>query len=211
MELPDDFVEAALTAASELAANAAAHVLSPVTAGLPELWLHFAQCPGPRLVVSVFDTDRGHRPTLADPTELEESGRGLRIVAALSAEWGTRLTRSRLGPWHVAGKAVWAALALPKTRVPLTSPAPTPYIAAELLHAALTARGIDHLYRHRDDQLQVISVRSGLTVWVGETFSWRDGDGRYITQPLGDITHVTEQIVERYEQLGHRSQHALTR
>lgn len=73
-EPPADFIDAALMVTSELAANAIAHAAA---SGLPELWLHLAHSPKPRLVVSVFDTDRFHLPSLADPTEFEETGRGL--------------------------------------------------------------------------------------------------------------------------------------
>lgn len=67
----------------------------------------------------------------------------------------------------------------------------------------MTARGIDHVYRQSDDRLQVISIRSGLTVWVGENIAWQDDDGHYLRHPLGDIVDVTEKLVERHEQLAH--------
>jgi hypothetical protein len=206
LELPDDFIHAVQAVAGELAANAITH--APVPA-LPELWTHLARFPEPRLVVSIFDTDSDHEPGLIAPND---SRRGLRIVAALSVACGTRLTRSRIGPRNIPGKAVWAALNLPATgspAPPLTTGQPSPHAAAELLHATLSARGIGHIYRRCDDRLQVISVRAGLTIWVGETFSWQADAGQYVHQPLCDIADVTEKIVDRYERLGRSRQLAL--
>jgi hypothetical protein len=81
----------------------------------PELWLYLRgsgeQC---ELVCKVFDAypgwahgdspGHGGRQAAADSM----SGRGLEVVHELSlGRWGYHLTRSRLGGWHVRGKAVW--------------------------------------------------------------------------------------------------------
>jgi anti-sigma regulatory factor (Ser/Thr protein kinase) len=57
---------------------------------------------GIRLLVEVNDEVPGRRPALADAGTDAESGRGLTIVDALSADWG----------WHPVpgGKCVWAVL-----------------------------------------------------------------------------------------------------
>jgi hypothetical protein len=208
MALPGDLVYAAVTVASELAANALTHTVgaqrSDAVMGPPELWLHLVEHPEPRLVVSVFDADRHRVPTLDEPGALTESGRGMQIVAALSAHWGCRLTRSRVGPWHLPGKAIWAALPLPVgwTRARPTLPKLTPLVAADTLYAALTARGIDRIYRRGDGRLQVISVRTGLTVWVAETIHWRNDNGGYVHRHLDDVSDAVEHIVARHETLG---------
>jgi hypothetical protein len=180
-------------------------VILPVPVAV-ELWLHLVEHPESRLVVSVFDADWDRLPTPGDAEALSESGRGLQIVAALSAQWGCRPTRSRLGPWHVPGKAVWAALPLPaawKQNRP-TRHRPTPPATAKALYAALAARGIDRMYRNGDDRLQVISVRTGLTVWVAESIRWRDENGGYIHRDLSDVGDAVEYIVVRHETLGLR-------
>lgn len=60
-------------------------------------------CSGDRLRVDVHDTSRS-LPEPADVPADAESGRGLMLVASLSAEWGYYRTR--------AGKAVYFTLAL---------------------------------------------------------------------------------------------------
>ncbi|MDQ0718424.1 anti-sigma regulatory factor (Ser/Thr protein kinase) [Streptomyces luteogriseus] len=86
---------------TELAANAATHAArrSP---GVPEIRLAFLLDPT-HLLVSVADAD-DHPPVYA-PTgaSLDEHGRGLCIVDALSEEWGW-------APTPPAGKTVWARL-----------------------------------------------------------------------------------------------------
>ncbi|MEU1006030.1 ATP-binding protein [Streptomyces tibetensis] len=86
---------------TELAANAATHA-APRTPGVPEIRLGFLLDPG-HLLVTVSDLD-DHPPVFA-PTgvALEEHGRGLCIVDALSEEWGW-------SPGTPAGKTVWARL-----------------------------------------------------------------------------------------------------
>jgi anti-sigma regulatory factor (Ser/Thr protein kinase) len=210
MRLPDDLIHAAATIADELAVNAYVHVLggrpvpaAAVTPGMPELWLHLIEYGQPYLVISVFDADREHSPTARAPQLTEESGRGIQIVGALSAEWGCRLARSRVGPWHAPGKTVWAAIALPTLPYGGTRArrGTSPLVAAERLHAELAARGIDRMYRNGDDRLQVISVRSGLTVWIADTISWQDGSGHYLHRDLWNVAETAEKVIEVHEHL----------
>jgi Histidine kinase-like ATPase domain len=57
---------------------------------------------GPSLFVIVRDNDP-QAPVLQDPADLDEDGRGLALVAALSRTWGHY-------PVGTAGKAVWAEI-----------------------------------------------------------------------------------------------------
>lgn len=56
---------------------------------------------GRRLRIEVRDSANGV-PECREPDELAEDGRGLAIVAALSARWGVRR--------HVVGKSVWCEI-----------------------------------------------------------------------------------------------------
>ncbi|MFE1325917.1 ATP-binding protein [Streptomyces sp. NPDC058741] len=87
---------------TELATNAATHA-APETPGAPEILLAFRLDPA-FLLVTVSDPDDrlSVRAPAADPA-LEEHGRGLCIVDALSEAWGWTTTPP-------AGKTVWARL-----------------------------------------------------------------------------------------------------
>ncbi|UUA04044.1 MULTISPECIES: ATP-binding protein [Streptomyces] len=94
--------EDATLVVTKLTANAATHA-APGTSGAPEVRLGFRLNPT-HLLVTVSDPDDHppvHRP--AAGSALEEHGRGLRIVDALSEEWGWT-------PHPPAGKTVWARL-----------------------------------------------------------------------------------------------------
>ncbi|MCK8433485.1 ATP-binding protein [Streptomyces sp. D2-8] len=89
---------------TELTANAATHAAprAPDVPGVPEIRLGFLLNPG-HLLVTVSDPD-DHPPVYRPAgTGLEEHGRGLCIVDALSEEWGWT-------PSGPAGKTVWARL-----------------------------------------------------------------------------------------------------
>lgn len=89
-------LDAAELVVSELASNASQH-----GAGLAiKVRLVFS---GGLLTINVWDGDSANFPvmTVADP--LEESGRGLALVDALSESWGSH-------PAKPAGKVVWARL-----------------------------------------------------------------------------------------------------
>ena len=85
--------------------------------GCPEFWL-YVRGQGTRceLICKVFDSDpgweRGSLPDINARKAESVSGRGLQVVAGLSAgQWGAHLSRGRLGCWKVQGKAVWFARA----------------------------------------------------------------------------------------------------
>ncbi|MER7405925.1 ATP-binding protein [Streptomyces sp. NPDC000070] len=86
---------------TELTANAATHA-APGAAGAPEIRLGFLLDPT-HLLVTVSDPD-DHPPVYTPAgSALEEHGRGLCLVDALSEEWGWT-------PCPPAGKTVWARL-----------------------------------------------------------------------------------------------------
>ena len=87
---------------SELLSNAVRHAGTDVV-----LTLRLAG----RLVVEVVDNDPDlPHPVLPDEDLRATSGRGLRIVSAISTDWGVRAAPE--------GKAVWFALALPELETP---------------------------------------------------------------------------------------------
>ncbi|MFD3699727.1 ATP-binding protein [Streptomyces sp. NPDC058646] len=95
--------EAAAQVVAELAANAVTH--GRVRGRDFRLALRTA--PGPTLRIEVSDTRReSGPPAVAEPADVEaESGRGLALVSALAARWGTEH-----GPAPV--KTVWAEMDL---------------------------------------------------------------------------------------------------
>ncbi|WP_406723712.1 ATP-binding protein [Streptomyces sp. GD-15H] len=93
---------------TELATNAVTHA-APRPAEVPNVRLGFRLHPA-YLVITVSDADCRppvHTPDAGSP--MEEHGRGLRIVDALSEAWGW-------APAPPAGKTVWARLS---TRPPV--------------------------------------------------------------------------------------------
>jgi hypothetical protein len=200
--LPRGLVEDGELAVSELATNAHQHADRaspdhPIVA--PELWVWVRSCPVPQLVVSVFDADRAGLPRIGSIGLLEEDGKGLGIVAAVSAAWGTHPSRCRLGNWLVVGKVTWFALPLPGPW-PGTDQIIEPSVAAHGLVDALAARGIDARCRSDDKGVSVVQA-GGLNVWVHPTaFSWWDGGGRYVHHPLVDLQEVAEQVLRLHEE-----------
>ncbi len=85
-------MDAAELMACELATNCVQHAHCDF-----ELVIHVEG----RIRVEVRDTNRG-RPVAGRPTPEDRSGRGLRIVEAMSDTWGITPSRS--------GKIVWFAL-----------------------------------------------------------------------------------------------------
>jgi anti-sigma regulatory factor (Ser/Thr protein kinase) len=98
----------ALTVVAELAANAVVHAMPHAPAGMAGVWLDLTLRPA-HLVCAVIDSSDSPPvyPRTNDP--LDEHGRGLRIVDALSEHWGWtwRYPAGRTVP---AGKTVWAML-----------------------------------------------------------------------------------------------------
>jgi anti-sigma regulatory factor (Ser/Thr protein kinase) len=88
-----DIANDAAIVVTELAANAVTHAHSPFTVTLSSR--------GDGVMIAVRD-DSPLAPDLRDPASSEVRGRGLRLVAALSASWGTDLEEG--------GKVVWAEL-----------------------------------------------------------------------------------------------------
>jgi anti-sigma regulatory factor (Ser/Thr protein kinase) len=87
-----DYAEDAEAITSELVTNAIEH------AGAPKFGLEVMRLAGSRAVAVIVTDPSPHPPVKRDPVADTEHGRGLNIVAALSASWG----------WQVA----YAALAM---------------------------------------------------------------------------------------------------
>jgi hypothetical protein len=92
----DALVDPATLIASELVANAVAHTPGPT------LRVTVTRPATVRLRVAVADSSP-HAPKRRDAADGDEGGRGLAIVAAFAAAWGTEPAPE--------GKAVWAELA----------------------------------------------------------------------------------------------------
>jgi hypothetical protein len=221
LDLPSDLIHDGITMASELAANTlhadgsvefAATSQRPVS-GCPEFWL-YARGEGVRseLICKVFDSDQGWEtgslPDINARTYESVSGRGLQVVAGLSAgQWGAHLTRGRLGNWKVPGKAVWFALRVPpgSSMAKLYRPSFSPAEAVSELEVMLAERGLGgRLVRadEHDVSMSVLSVSCDLTVWChAGTASWRRPDGGYDRFPLTDLVDVAERIVCAHEEL----------
>jgi anti-sigma regulatory factor (Ser/Thr protein kinase) len=88
-----DVIEAAELLTSELATNCVLHAHSD---------FELAIDPGGEIRVEVSDTGPG-QPRLLSPGSRDLTGRGLRIVETMSADWGVRRNRR--------GKTVWFTLA----------------------------------------------------------------------------------------------------
>ncbi|HEY7485215.1 MAG TPA: ATP-binding protein [Streptosporangiaceae bacterium] len=214
--LPDGFVADIALGVSELSTNAIVHAagdhLSSQTlpAGPdvpPELWLYRrGHDRNPQFVVAIYDALRGWRDRdPGRPDELfAEDGRGLGIVESLAdGHNGLHLTRSRLGPWHMPGKACWFALPIPAScpqayppRLMLTEAQ-----AVSALESMLAERGIDHLIRRDAHRQSVLSVRCGLTVWCRSGAFWWTNDGAPVRRPISDVTEVAERLVQSHEEL----------
>ena len=213
--LPEELASDGLLMASELAANTL-HAQENVefagagawpVAGAPELWIYLRRAAGGwELAVKVFDSLCGWKDDLAPlpgATGADaESGRGLEVVAGLSAgRWGYHLTRSRFGTWKVPGKAVWFALPLPGSLVPgpLRRARLAPGWAAWALEEMLVQRGLGAgLLRAQEPSagMSVVSVRAGLTVWCRDDLIWWQArDLRRCERVPTDLVEVAEQIV----------------
>ncbi|MCK8676621.1 ATP-binding protein [Streptomyces lichenis] len=107
----------ALLVVSELVTNAvnATGVPAGAEAGPNVVTVRLLGADG-RLTVEVWDVSR-ERPVLTDAAEGDEGGRGLALVGALAARWG-----SDAGP---GGKVVWAELHTAAT--PMRTPGRVPW------------------------------------------------------------------------------------
>ncbi len=217
-----DLIDDGVTMASELAANTlhAGAEAGPAALGAgpgaPELWLYLRRAQGRQweLACKLFDSLAGWKdgipPRLGDADPDAVTGRGLQVVAGLSAgRWGHHLSRSRLGGRKVAGKAVWFAL-------PVPAPANAPDWAwraglsaagaARALALMLADRGLGERLMLSDEPaagLAMLSVQCGLTVWCRDgTISWRTRAGSYQRQAVTDLVESAEQIVATSEEIG---------
>jgi anti-sigma regulatory factor (Ser/Thr protein kinase) len=86
-------LEDAKLVVSELATNAVIHACSPFSVEI--------RPAGSSIRLSVRDGSRA-RPSLRRDDGLAVSGRGLRLIDALAADWGVEIAQD--------GKAVWAEL-----------------------------------------------------------------------------------------------------
>ena len=217
LALPSGLVHDGVTMASELAANTLhaqrneppAGVRQRSAAGIPEIWLYLRGTGRTReLVCKVFDTERGwtpgSRPGMSDAPLDSVSGRGLQVVAGLSAgQWGCHLSRSRLGNWKVPGKAVWFSLRIPPAALAdhVGRPRYGPDWLIDELEDMLASRGLNSIVRADLDGISALSVSRHLTVWRhGAQASWRSPSGHYERMDLTDLVDVAEQIVCAHEE-----------
>lgn len=73
--------------------------------------------------------------------------------------------------------------------------------AVKVLVAELSGLGFDHLYWAIDERVGLVSVRTGLTVWVNaRDYSWNEGR-QAMRWPLQDPAGAAERIRLRSERL----------
>lgn len=201
---PQTTVDDGALAVSELATNAYQHAADtdpyePITP--TELWAWARTAPRPELVVAVFDTRRDAMPDQQPEDLMAECGKGLGIVAAVASAWGHHLSRSRLAPQPIPGKATWFALPLPPgwPRSPHRIPSP---VAARRLLLLLGARGLQ-AHRHSDAGGSSLITAGGLNIEVSLTaFSWPNSNDHKAVHPLIDLQATAEHVVQQLEQAG---------
>jgi anti-sigma regulatory factor (Ser/Thr protein kinase) len=120
-------VSDAALVASELVANAVAHSRSGQPGGTLILAVELSQQP-PSVCIRIRDAGGPGAPQVAKASPSGEHGRGLRIIAALAAEWGTEPN----GP----GRATWCRIATGELSHPAGKPAPP---SARRAQAAISA------------------------------------------------------------------------
>ena len=98
--LSDELCELGVLAVSELVSNSLTH-------GIPPVRLQIRRTDR-RLIIEVTDAD-DHLPRRRRAAPVDESGRGIAIVATIASGWGTRRTPD-------GGKAVWCEFMLPERR-----------------------------------------------------------------------------------------------
>jgi hypothetical protein len=203
--LPKELIDDGAVAVSELVTNTHQHAGRTVAyepLAPPELWIYPRTHPRPQLVVTVFDTCRDRQPEARHADLLDEHGKGLGIVAAVTADTGVHPSRSRVGAWLAPGKAVWFALDLPQGR-PGTHCAITQDQAASQLHGLLSARGLKGLLYADRPGVSLVAVEHGPNVWTEPRgFLLRDICGTPIRRPLADRQDVAELIVHQHERNG---------
>jgi anti-sigma regulatory factor (Ser/Thr protein kinase) len=93
---------AAALVVSELVGNAVTHTRSGQPGGTITVAVETTEQP-PQVCIRVRDAGGPGAPALVTATESSEHGRGLRIVAALAADWGSQASGT--------GRATWCRLA----------------------------------------------------------------------------------------------------
>lgn len=216
LALPTGLLHDGVTMASELAANtlhaqSGAVEQTSTVGSVPEIWLYLRgsgrTC---ELVCKVFDSERrwnaGPEPGLSKAPVDAVSGRGLQVVAGLSAgQWGCHPSRSRLGSWPVPGKAVWFALRMPPSALPeqfRRQRLGEDWLVDEL-EVMLASRGLaGSLVRADAGGMSVLSISAQLTVWRnGDFVTWRSPAGQYRQIELADLAEAVEQIVSAHEEI----------
>jgi hypothetical protein len=163
-----------------------------------ELWVWARTVPSPQLIVSVFDCARSILPRPTGSGVLDETGRGLDLISAVTAEWGSAPTRSRLAETPTSGKVVWFALPLPAAW-PGRRFSVHPGAAAQCLLLSLMRRGFSGT-RSTDDHGTSVVMLPGLNVWVhSEHFCWTIGPRRYARRPLIDVQETAEHLVRHLD------------
>jgi hypothetical protein len=188
-------------AVSETVTNAVRHgrpVLDHRPPTAPELWVWARTVPSPQLVVSVFDPARSVLPRPSGAGVLDEHGKGLDLLSAFTAEWGSARTRSRLARTPTCGKAVWFALPLPASW-PGRNLRVHPGAAAQCLLLSVMRRGFRGTHRTDGFGTSVLML-PGLNVWVHPGhFCWPTKPCRYVRRPLVDVQETAEHLVRRLD------------
>jgi hypothetical protein len=199
--IDQDTIEDGKLAVSETSTNVFRHAkptagLAPITP--PELWAWAITDPSPQLVVSVFDDCVLENLTTTNTKLLDECGKGLRIVSAVTTHWACRRTRSRLARPTAHGKAVRFHLPLsplwPGTRLTVH-----PRQGSQALQQALTSRGIEVTGRCDDQGISLVEV-GDLHIWVTHSgFAWQTSPGDWERRPLIDLQETVDTLIEHLE------------
>ncbi|MFI0449231.1 ATP-binding protein [Actinomadura sp. 6N118] len=196
-------IDDGVLAVSELATNAHQHARGDLASGphiAPELWLWARTHPHPCLAVTVFDGRRGSAPEETQADLLDERGKGIALMAAVSASWGSHPSRSRLAGWPARGKAVWFTLPMPHP-MPGPGQGANPAYIAEQLHSLLTHRGIDGVIRKSERGVSLVSVPCGLNIRVEpHALALNDFDGTSMRRQPLDLHDLAEFVVQRTEE-----------
>ncbi|HLJ98583.1 MAG TPA: hypothetical protein VKU39_01615 [Streptosporangiaceae bacterium] len=202
---------------------------SPCTSPRAELWLYLRGVGMTReLVCKVFDSYRGwlNGPPPEELTvDMDERGRGLRIVSELSAgRWGYHPTRGRLGTWRLRGKAVWFAVPAPMAHprladvTGLRTYTQSVDVTADRMLARMTPRGaareLSEMLRERgfgksaytiseepEDETTVLTFRHGTLLWCRPgSVTLTTPSGHWERWGCVDLIEVVEQAIRYHEE-----------
>lgn len=214
--LPESLVYEMVTAVSELGTNALQHGLGREPGGTvqatgygPELWIYHRLVPVSQLVLKVFDSRREWiTPSEPGAGRMDwgaEHGRGLGIVRGYFGNWFAHLTRARVSPVAIPGKAVAFSVPITGLCPPPHHPVRSAVQAARELHARLARRGVDGVITRTCGGVAVVSVDAELNVWCrpNGTFRWQPEDGGEVVRPFEDLEDVTEEVIRRHEEPSH--------